>query len=61
MARHGGSYRPDVTFLATNRCDPEPGGFMPRHLLDSLTRIAVDVPVVRMDVVDVSPPYECRT
>ena len=37
---------------------PEPGGFTPRQLLDTIRRIAVDVPVVGMDVVEVSPPYD---
>ena len=37
---------------------PEPGGFSPRELLDAIRRIAVDLPVVGMDVVEVSPPYD---
>jgi len=37
---------------------PEPGGFTPRELLDTIRRIAVDLPVVGMDVVEVSPPYD---
>ena len=40
---------------------PEPGGFTPRELLDTIRRIAVDMPVVGMDVVEVSPPYDRRT
>jgi agmatinase len=35
---------------------PEPGGFTPRELLDTVRRIAIDLPVVGMDVVAVSPP-----
>jgi agmatinase len=31
---------------------------MPRQLLDTLRRVAGDVPVVDMDVVEVSPPYD---
>jgi agmatinase len=37
---------------------PEPGGFTPRELLDAVRRIAVELPVVGMDVVEVSPPYD---
>ncbi len=37
---------------------PEPGGFSPRQLLDAIRRIAVELPVVGMDVVEVSPPYD---
>jgi agmatinase len=37
---------------------PEPGGFTPRQLLDTVRRIAVELPVVGMDVVEVSPPYD---
>lgn len=37
---------------------PEPGGFSPRQLLDTIRRIAVSLPVVGMDVVEVSPPYD---
>jgi agmatinase len=37
---------------------PEPGGFTPRQLLDTVRRIAIELPVVGMDVVEVSPPYD---
>jgi agmatinase len=37
---------------------PEPGGFTPRQLLDTVRRIAVELPVVGMDIVEVSPPYD---
>lgn len=37
---------------------PEPGGFSPRQLLDTIRRIAIELPVVGMDVVEVSPPYD---
>ena len=37
---------------------PEPGGFTPRELLDTIRRIAIELPVVGMDVVEVSPPYD---
>ena len=37
---------------------PEPGGLSSRQLLDAVRRVAVEVPVVGMDVVEVSPPYD---
>ena len=37
---------------------PEPGGLTPRQLLDTVRRIAIELPVVGMDVVEVSPPYD---
>ena len=37
---------------------PEPGGFSPRELLDAVRRIAIELPVLGMDVVEVSPPYD---
>jgi agmatinase len=37
---------------------PEPGGFTPRELLDTIRRIAITLPLVGMDVVEVSPPYD---
>jgi agmatinase len=37
---------------------PEPGGFTPRELLDTVRRIGVELPVVGIDVVEVSPPYD---
>jgi agmatinase len=37
---------------------PEPGGLTARQLLDSVRRIAYEMPVVGMDVVEVSPPYD---
>jgi agmatinase len=37
---------------------PEPGGFSPRELLDTIRRIGVELPVVGMDIVEVSPPYD---
>ncbi|WP_214404147.1 agmatinase [Pseudonocardia lacus] len=37
---------------------PEPGGLTARELLDAVRRIAVELPVVGMDVVEVSPPYD---
>ncbi|MBA2530646.1 MAG: agmatinase [Nocardioidaceae bacterium] len=37
---------------------PEPGGLSARQLLDSVRRICLDLPVVGIDVVEVSPPYD---
>ncbi len=37
---------------------PEPGGLSSRQLLDAVRRICVELPVVGMDVVEVSPPYD---
>jgi agmatinase len=37
---------------------PEPGGLTSRQLLDAVRRVAMDVTVAGMDVVEVSPPYD---
>jgi agmatinase len=37
---------------------PESGGLSARELLDAVRRIAVQLPVVGMDIVEVSPPYD---
>lgn len=37
---------------------PEPGGLSARQLLDAVRRICLDLPVVGVDVVEVSPPYD---
>ncbi len=37
---------------------PEPGGLTSRQLLDTLRRLARDLPVVGADIVEVSPPYD---
>ena len=37
---------------------PEPGGLTSRQLLDSVRRICLELPVVGIDVVEVSPPYD---
>jgi agmatinase len=37
---------------------PEPGGLTSRQLLDSVRRIAMDLPLAGVDVVEVSPPYD---
>lgn len=37
---------------------PEPGGLQARELLKGLRRLATELPVVGMEVVEVSPPYD---
>ena len=37
---------------------PEPGGLSSRQLLDAVRRVAMEVPLAGMDVVEVSPPYD---
>jgi hypothetical protein len=37
---------------------PEPGGLSSRQLLDAVRRIAMEVPLAGMDVVEVCPPYD---
>ncbi|WP_375478339.1 agmatinase [uncultured Jatrophihabitans sp.] len=37
---------------------PEPGGLSARELLDSVRRIAYELPVVGIDIVEVAPPYD---
>ena len=37
---------------------PEPGGLTARELLDAVRRLAYELPIVGMDIVEVSPPYD---
>ena len=37
---------------------PEPGGLSSRQLLDAVRRIAYELPILGMDVVEVAPPYD---
>ena len=37
---------------------PEPGGLTSRELLRAVRRIAVEMPLAGMEVVEVSPPYD---
>jgi agmatinase len=37
---------------------PEPGGLSARQLLDAVRRVSLELPVVGVDVVEVSPPYD---
>ncbi|HLU52419.1 MAG TPA: agmatinase [Acidimicrobiia bacterium] len=40
---------------------PEPGGLTSRELLDTVRRLARELPVLGADVVEVSPPYDSRS
>jgi Arginase family len=44
--------------MAPGTGTPEPGGLTARQLLDSVRRIAMEVPLAGIDVVEVSPPYD---
>ena len=44
--------------MAPGTGTPEPGGLTARQLLDSVRRIAMELPVAGLDVVEVSPPYD---
>jgi agmatinase len=44
--------------MAPGTGTPEPGGLTSRQLLDAVRRCAYELPVVGLDVVEVSPPYD---
>lgn len=44
--------------MAPGTGTPEPGGLTARELLDSVRKLAREVPIVSADVVEVSPPYD---
>jgi len=44
--------------LAPGTGTPEPGGLSSRQLLDAVRRAAMELPIVGLDVVEVSPPYD---
>src|SRR5258706_2795889 len=44
--------------MAPGTGTPEPGGFTARQALDAVRRIAIELPVGGIDVVEVSPPYD---
>src|SRR5437868_5882362 len=44
--------------MAPGTGTPEPGGITGRQLLDSVRRIAIELPVVGVDVVEVAPAYD---
>ncbi len=44
--------------MAPGTGTPEPGGLSGRQLLDAVRRIAMELPVAGVDVVEVAPPYD---
>jgi agmatinase len=44
--------------MAPGTGTPEPGGLTARQLLDAVRRIAMELPVAGVDVVEVAPPYD---
>ncbi|MGA7270587.1 MAG: arginase family protein, partial [Acidimicrobiia bacterium] len=40
---------------------PEPGGLTSRQVLDTVRRLARELPVLGADIVEVSPPYDDRS
>lgn len=44
--------------MAPGTGTPEPGGLTSRQLLDAVRRCGYELPLVGMDVVEVSPPYD---
>ena len=44
--------------MAPGTGTPEPGGLTARQLLDAVRRCCYELPVVGLDVVEVSPPYD---
>jgi agmatinase len=44
--------------MAPGTGTPEPGGLTSREMLDTVRRLAREVPIVGADIVEVSPPYD---
>jgi agmatinase len=44
--------------MAPGTGTPEPGGLTARQLLDAVRRIAMELPLAGVDVVEVAPPYD---
>ncbi len=44
--------------MAPGTGTPEPGGITSRELLDTVRRLARELPIIGADVVEVSPPYD---
>jgi arginase family enzyme len=44
--------------MAPGTGTPEPGGLTSRQLLDAVRRCCYELPVVGLDLVEVSPPYD---
>lgn len=49
---------PTETELSPGTGTPEPGGLTSRQLLDAVRRLALRLPIVGMDVVEVAPAYD---
>jgi agmatinase len=46
--------------MAPGTGTPEPGGLTSRQLLDAVRRCAIELPILGMDMVEVSPAYDMR-
>jgi agmatinase len=44
--------------MAPGTGTPEPGGLTSRELLDTVRRLAREIPIIGADIVEVSPPYD---
>jgi agmatinase len=44
--------------MAPGTGTPEPGGMTSRELLEAVRRICLELPIVGIDIVEVSPPYD---
>jgi arginase family enzyme len=44
--------------MAPGTGTPEPGGLTGRQLLDAVRRIAMELPLAGIDVVEVAPPFD---
>jgi guanidinobutyrase len=44
--------------MAPGTGTPEPGGMTSRELLDAVRRVCYELPIVGIDIVEVSPPYD---
>jgi len=44
--------------MAPGTGTPEPGGLTSRELLEAVRRICIELPIVGIDVVEVSPPFD---
>lgn len=44
--------------MAPGTGTPEPGGMTSRELLEAVRRVCFELPIVGMDIVEVSPPYD---
>jgi guanidinobutyrase len=44
--------------MAPGTGTPEPGGMTSRELLEAVRRVCFELPIVGLDIVEVSPPYD---